>query len=126
MAENLSQTLVNLKKSSKGLIGTEAIMKSLDITARNAETISRQLAEITLNINTGNGTISRLIKDSAMAENLNLTLINLKKSSKGLDENMTAVKHNFLLKGYFNRKAKKEAAKKEADKKAAEENKSGK
>jgi len=49
-------------------------------------------------------------------------MVNLKKSSKGLDENMTAVKHNFLLKGYFNRKAKKEAAK-EAAKKEAEHSK---
>jgi len=39
-------------------------------------------------------------------------MLNLKKSSKGLDENMNAVKHNFLLKGYFDRKAKKAAAKK--------------
>ena len=123
MAENLSQTLVNLKKSSKGLIGTEAIMKSLDITTHNAEIISRQLAEISLNINTGNGTISRLIKDSAMAENLNLTLINLKRSSKGLDENMTAVKHNFLFRGYFEKKAKKEADKKKADLKSEEQRK---
>ena len=107
MADNLSQILINLKKSSNGLIGTKAIMESLDITTRNAE--------ITLNINKGNGTISRLIKDSAMAENLNLTLINLKKSSKGLDENMTAVKHNFLFRGYFERKAKKEANKKRTD-----------
>jgi phospholipid/cholesterol/gamma-HCH transport system substrate-binding protein len=30
---------------------------------------------------------------------------NLKTSSKGLDENMEAAKHNFLLKGYFNKKA---------------------
>ena len=115
MAENLSQTLINLKKSSKGLVGTEAIMKSLDITTRNAVIISRQLAEITLNINKGHGTISRLIKDSTMAENLNLTLINLKKSTKGLDENMTAVKHNFLFRRYFEKKARKEASKKKAE-----------
>ena len=115
IAGNLSQILINLKKSSKGLIGTEAIMKNLDITSRNAEIISHQLAEITSNINNGNGTISRLIKDSVMAENLNLTLINLKKSSKGLDENMTAVKHNFLFRRYFEKKAKKEADKKKAD-----------
>jgi len=33
---------------------------------------------------------------------------------------MTAAKHNFLFKGYFDRKAKKEALKKENAKKALE------
>jgi len=122
MAANLNQTLINLKKTSKGLIGTEAMMKSLDITTRNAEIISKQLAEVSTNINSGNGTISRLIRDSAMAENLNLTLINLKKSSKGLDENMTAVKHNFLFRHYFDKKAKQASEKKIADKKIADKN----
>jgi len=121
MAENLNQTLINLRKSSKGLVGTESIMRSLDITTRNAEVISKQLAEISLNINKGNGTISRLIQDSVMAENLSLTLINLRKSSKGLDENMNAVKHNFLFRGYFNKKAKQAAEKKVADQKALEQ-----
>ena len=33
-------------------------------------------------------------------------MVNIKRSSKGLDENMQAAKHNFLLKGFFNKKAK--------------------
>jgi phospholipid/cholesterol/gamma-HCH transport system substrate-binding protein len=33
-------------------------------------------------------------------------MVNLKNSSKGLDENMNAAKENFLLKGYFKRKEK--------------------
>ena len=95
-------------------VETDAIMASLQITAGNAEIISEQLAEIMSKINSGNGTLGRLIQDSTIAENLNQTMLNLKKSSKGLDENMQAAKHNFLLKGYFNKKAKAaEKAKKE-------------
>ena len=75
-----------------------------------------------IKVNKGEGTLGRLIQDKTIAENLNQTIVNLKKSSKGLDENMTAVKHNFFLKGYFNRKAKKEAAIKEAARKAKEQN----
>ena len=33
-------------------------------------------------------------------------MVNLKKSSKGLNENMNAAKENFLFKGYFKRKEK--------------------
>jgi len=87
-------------------IETDAIMASLQVTAGNAEIISKQLAEIMFKINSGNGTLGRLIQDSTIAENFNQTIVNLKKSSHGLDENMNAAKENFLLKGYFTRKDK--------------------
>ena len=86
----------------------------MQITADNAAIISYQLADIMVNINSGNGTLGRLIQDSTIAENIDRTIINLKNSSKGLNENMNAAKENFLLKGYFNRKAK--AAEKAAEK----------
>lgn len=96
-------------------VETDAIMLSLKVTAENAEVITQELAEIMSKINNGDGTLGRLIQDTTIAKNIDQTIINLKKSSKGLDENMEAVKHNFLLKGFFNKKARA------ADKKAAEE-----
>ena len=104
-------------------VESDAIMASLQVTAGNAEIISYQLAEIMLKINSGNGTLGRLIQDTVLAENLNQTMQNLKKSSKGLDENMEAVKHNILLKGYFNKKEKTQEKKKkdEVEKKEAEQ-----
>jgi len=97
-------------------VETDAIMLSLKVTAENAEVITQELAEIMTKINSGDGTLGRLIQDTTIARNIDQTIINLKKSSKGLDENMEAVKHNFLLKGFFNKKARA------AEKKAAEEN----
>jgi phospholipid/cholesterol/gamma-HCH transport system substrate-binding protein len=97
-------------------VETDAIMLSLKVTAENAEVITQELAEIMTKINGGDGTLGRLIQDTTIARNIDQTIINLKKSSKGLDENMEAAKHNFLLKGFFNKKARA------ADKKAAEEN----
>lgn len=99
---------------------TDAIMASLKVTGENAEIISSELAEILNKINNGNGTLSKLIHDSTIADNINQTIINLKKSSKGLDENMQAAKHNVLLRGYYKNKEKRE--KEKADKKAAEKN----
>jgi len=89
---------------SKEPVETEAIMESMQITADNAAIISFQLAEIMTNMNSGKGTLGRLIQDSTIAENIDRTIINLRKSSKGLNDNMNAAKENFLLKGYFNRK----------------------
>jgi len=98
-------------------VETDAIMSSLKVTAGNAEVITQELAEIMTKINSGDGTLGRLIQDTTIAKNIDQTIINLKKSSKGLNENMEAVKHNFLFKGFFNKKARA------AEKKAAAEKK---
>jgi phospholipid/cholesterol/gamma-HCH transport system substrate-binding protein len=87
-------------------IETDAIISSLHVTAGNFEIISGQLSEIMLKINHGKGTMGRLIQDSTISENINQTIINLRKSSKGLNENMEAAKSNFLLRGYYNKKEK--------------------
>jgi phospholipid/cholesterol/gamma-HCH transport system substrate-binding protein len=91
---------------SKEPVEMDAIMASLRVTGYNAEIVSDELAEIMMKVNSGKGTIGRLIQDTAIAANLSETMLNIKKSSKGLDENMQAAKHNFLLKGFFNKKAK--------------------
>ena len=98
-------------------VETDEIIASLYLTAKNAEVISSQLAEIMVSINGGEGTLGRLIQDTTIAENINKTIINLKSSSKGLDQNMEAVKHNFLLKGFFKKKERAAAkAAQDADK----------
>lgn len=100
----------------------DAIMASLEVTAVNAEIISQQLAEIMIQINSGNGTLGRLIQDTTIAGNFSQTMINIRRSSKGLDENMEAAKHNFLLRGYFRKQAEAEALKKkEAEDQKAKE-----
>src|SRR5665647_2600359 len=108
---------------SKEPVETEAIMESMQITADNAAIISSQLAEIMINMNSGKGTLGRLIQDSTIAENIDRTIINLRKSSKGLNENMNAAKENFLLKGYFNRRerATEKTRKDSVESKAAEQ-----
>lgn len=100
--------------ASKEPVETDAIIASLQQTAVNAEVITNQLAQIMVKINHGKGTLSRLIQDSTIAENLNQTIVNLKKSSHGLDENMTAAKSNFLFKGFFKNKAKEAQKRKNA------------
>jgi phospholipid/cholesterol/gamma-HCH transport system substrate-binding protein len=91
---------------SKEPVEPDAIMSSLQVTADNAAIVSLQLAEIMTKVNSGNGTLGRFIQDSTIAENINQTIKNLRKSSKGLNENMNAAKENFLFRGYYRRKEK--------------------
>jgi phospholipid/cholesterol/gamma-HCH transport system substrate-binding protein len=89
-------------------VQTDAIMASLKVTAENAEIVSDELAQILYKINSGQGTFGMLINDTTMADNITSTIQNLKRSTKGLDENMEAAKHNILLRGYYKNKKKKE------------------
>jgi phospholipid/cholesterol/gamma-HCH transport system substrate-binding protein len=93
------------KLGSSEPVETDAIMASLQVTALNVELISDQLVEIMFKVNEGEGTLGRLLGDTAIAENIDRTILNLRRSSKGLDENMEAAKSNILLRGFFNRKA---------------------
>ena len=123
IAENVSMTIANFKKSSEGLDETIEVtkenvfefMKKLQTTVGKTEVASNQLGEIMVKINSGEGTLGMLIQDTTIAGNLDQTIINIKNSSKSLDENMEALKHNFLFRGYFKRKAKEEEAQKIKD-----------
>lgn len=122
IAQNINSTISNFQSSSQKFDemimlsknDISKIMTSFRATAGNAETSTQQLEEIMVKLNTGSGTMSRLINDSTTADNVDETILNLKTSTKSLDENLEALKHNFLFRGYF-RKKEKEALKKKED-----------
>lgn len=129
---------------SKSPIEMADVMGSLKTSVDNAGIITAQLAVFTANMNNGKGALSRLVSDETFSNSLQGTLTNLQNSTKqfsrfttnlnegnlggrldstmanlqsgtkGLSDNMDAVKHSFLLRGYF-KKQKKAEAKKQAD-----------
>jgi len=125
IAENVNLTLENFKKSSEGLDETIevtkenvfAFMQGLQATVAKTEVASDQLGEIMMKINRGEGAIGMLIRDTIIVNNIDETLINLKESSIGLNENMEALKQNFFFRGYFRRKAKAEEQERMAEEK---------
>jgi phospholipid/cholesterol/gamma-HCH transport system substrate-binding protein len=94
--------------SSSEPVEMDSILASLKITVDHAAVFTDGISQIVYRINHGNGALSKLIGDSIFASNISNTMSNLRNSSRGLNENMEAVKHNFLLRGYFKKK-KKEA-----------------
>jgi phospholipid/cholesterol/gamma-HCH transport system substrate-binding protein len=98
----------------------DRVLDRLSGVAENAEVITEQLAGIATQINQGKGSIGRLLYSDSLATSLEGTMTEAKKTVKsirkgsdGFSENMEALKHNFLLRGYYKKREK--AAKKEAE-----------
>lgn len=101
----------NANIASINAIEMEDIMKSVKTTVDNASVITEQLAEFSYKMNNKNSALSKLIDDRTFANNIETSMKNVKKATVGLNENMEAAKHNFLLRGYFKKKEKAEAKK---------------
>ena len=67
--------------------------------------MSADMSEIVDQINSGKGIVNGLIKDTAMANDLKVSLSNIESASKKLDEDLEAVQHSIFFRSYF-RKAK--------------------
>jgi phospholipid/cholesterol/gamma-HCH transport system substrate-binding protein len=100
----------------------DKIINKISHVADNAEIITASLAGIATQINSGKGSIGRLIYSDTLERGLERTVrsahetINAahatvntaQKGVEGFQENMEAMKHNFLLRGYYKKKAKQE------------------
>lgn len=83
----------------------------------SATEITENLTQISRKLNNENNTIGVLLNDVQFASQLKNTMGNLESSTDQLDETIKAVQNNFFLKGYFKRKAIRDA-KEEARQKA--------
>lgn len=75
---------------------------------REITKITTNIAGITTKLNSGESVVGTLLTDTVFANNLkdiivntNLTVRNFENAAFKLDQNMEALKHNFLFKGYF-------------------------
>lgn len=89
----------------------DAAVQINEVTVKSNEVIG-QLSQTTARFNDPSTPVGTLLTDKKFATDLKGTLGNLESASYKLDENMEALQHNFLFRGYFRRKAKQEQNKK--------------
>jgi phospholipid/cholesterol/gamma-HCH transport system substrate-binding protein len=70
--------------------------------------INTMVAGIKDDKDNGNGTLHALFKDSSIVIKLNASLDNIQKGTDGFNQNMEALKHNFLFRGFFKKQAKQQ------------------
>ncbi len=80
----------------------------LNEVAGNAGQVVKSLEAATAKLNNNKGPVGVLLADETTAANLQQTLANLRAGTQKLDENMEALQHNFLLRGFFRKKARAE------------------
>ncbi len=70
--------------------------------------ITDNLDEVTRQLKNGQGAAGKLLTDKATADQVSRIVNNLEETSEKLNENMEAMRHNFLFKGYFRKQEKED------------------
>jgi len=132
MSDDLKQTIFNLKtttqSTSKSMANLNKIINDLNnkdnvvgalkdtVTGRkikmiivNLEKSSQEINKTITNLKDGKGLVNYLSNDPKLVKQIDSTMINLNQASGRLNENLEALKHNFLFRGYFKKKEKEKA-----------------
>lgn len=78
-----------------------SVIRNLDHSGKNIDTLLSNLNETINEFKNSEGTVNMLVKDSAMADDIEITIKNIKEGSIKLNEDLEALKHHFLFRGYF-------------------------
>ncbi|MGI4022673.1 MAG: MlaD family protein [Janthinobacterium lividum] len=113
------------KVNTTNPIDVDKIIGRVTKVADNAEVLMTNLSQIVYKINHGKGSIGKLLSSDKLANELEGTVVQarstlktVKTGTQGFSDNMEAAKHNFLLRGYFKKKAKAAQKKQDSIKKA--------
>ncbi|WP_289644979.1 MlaD family protein [Maribacter aestuarii] len=109
---------IDFEESTAGVLLSDSISAGkMRNVIENLETSSIAINKMTQDLNTivggiedGDGLISSVSKDTTLANQLERTMFNIEQGTERFNENMEALKHNFLTRGYF-RKLEKEQKK---------------
>jgi phospholipid/cholesterol/gamma-HCH transport system substrate-binding protein len=124
-SKKTSQTVTNLNKlitsleDKNNVIGVlkdpevankiRNMVTNLDQSTTDLNKVITNLNATILNIKEGKGAINYLSNNPELVQNIDSTMTNINKASYKLNENLEALKHNFLFRGYFRKQAKEKA-----------------
>jgi phospholipid/cholesterol/gamma-HCH transport system substrate-binding protein len=90
---------------------TSGILDSSQQTINNATLVTAHLKSVSAKIDSGDGTVGELVNDKQLYNNLeqttstlHATMLQAQVGVTNFQENMEALKHNFLLRGYFKKR----------------------
>ncbi|HEV8273906.1 MAG TPA: MlaD family protein [Chitinophagaceae bacterium] len=78
--------------------------------SQNAKELTDNLSQVSYRMRDSSNLAGVVLQDQESAAKLRASVENLQAGTKKFDENMEALKHNFLFRGYFRKKEKREQA----------------
>jgi phospholipid/cholesterol/gamma-HCH transport system substrate-binding protein len=110
--KNLNRLLqsMNNKDNVIGVLNDTAVANSIKTIVSNLDNSTVEINKVVtnlnktiLNIKDGKGALNYLSNDPKLVNKIDSTMTNVTESSAKLNENLEALKHNFLFRGYFRR-----------------------
>ena len=102
--ENIQSTIVNLKEGSEKFVvfmdksdQIDNILLAINSNIDSTSAVIQDLSKITSNIQSGEGIVGKLLMDQSMGQNLDSTLINLKKGLAEFEIFMKMAQESWLL-----------------------------
>nr|WP_315165795.1 MlaD family protein [uncultured Flavobacterium sp.] len=111
--------LIGVIKDSAVANDVKTIIRNLEKSSSQIDKVVNNLNNTILNVKDGKGSLNYLANDPELVRKIDSTMTNINQASFRLNEDLEALKHNFLFRGYFKKqeKARLKEQKKESDKK---------
>lgn len=103
--ESLLYVLVNDSLAASQFRST---LTHLETSSEQIEEAVENLNSVILEVKEGDGTFNYIVNDTTLVNDIDETVKNVKQGSVLLNENLEAMRHNFLFKGYFKKMEKEE------------------
>jgi phospholipid/cholesterol/gamma-HCH transport system substrate-binding protein len=113
---NLNKLILSLNNKGNvvGVLKDTAVANSIRTIVNNLDNTSAEINKAVTNVNKtilnikdGKGALNYLSNDPGLVSKIDSTMINVNEASSRLNENLEALKHNFLFRGYFRKQERK-------------------
>ncbi len=105
-------TLATLLTDTTMAFQIKQAVQKIKIVEESAERLANDLnqvvASVDQDLNQNGGSVNALLKDTLMADRLRNTILNLEQGTDAFNQNMEALKHNFLVRKYFKKMEKQQ------------------
>ena len=105
LENSVAGVLVNDKEQAQKM---KNIITNLEVSSQQINTTLDSINKTIAQIKNGKGAVNYLSTDKEFVKNLDQTIKNLNEGTDKFNQSMEALKHNFLLRGYFKKLAKEQ------------------
>ena len=103
---NKKDNVIGVMKDTAVAHQIKTIVSNLDHSSKEISKVVTNLNATVLNIKDGKGAINYLTNNPTLVRKIDSTMTNINEASFRLNEDLEALKHNFLFRGYFKKQEK--------------------